>query len=95
MTSTRAAYPQRMPPPRLVVDNRTPVAADVYAWKFNGREWNWHYVMRLPGRTWAPVYNVYDGDRFRAAHGDHYHNHEVELDFDPEYGGGQDVWWIR
>ncbi len=84
-------------PPRLVVDNRTDSVAHVQVWAYNGAYWNWQDLMSLNPRSWRPVYDVHEGKRFRAfvRQSQPPQEHSVRLQYDTNYGGYQDLWWIR
>jgi hypothetical protein len=79
------------PPPRLIVDNRTPYFTDVYAW--NGAAWT--FVRRLGPSSFQPFPNAAAGSRWRAVIGQAVREHVVYYVYDPGYGGYQDVWWIQ
>ena len=82
-------------PNRLVVDNRTPWVCDLYAWRWNGQAWNWTFVMNINPRSWAPLFNVQNGENFRAVLPNFQRDHTVRLVYDRSYGGWQDVWWVQ
>ena len=90
---TAAAYDQ---PPRLIIDNRTPSAVTVQAWRYTGDHWNWLTVATVAPRTWVPVLNVKANDRFRAvAGGRETAAHTITLYDDKAYHGPQDIWLLR
>lgn len=74
-------------PSRLLVTNKTSTTVEVFAavrdtWQSRGRI--------SPGSS-LPVYNVANGQRFRAVWGSNSRTHVVALKYDRGYGGWQDV----
>ena len=72
---------------RLLVTNKTKTSAEVFValrdtWQSRGRV--------SPGST-LPVFNVTNGQRFRAVWGSSSKLHTVKLQFDRTYGGWQDT----
>jgi len=89
VTATVAFSQQR--PSRLVVANNGRATAEVFTvvnqtWQSRGRV--------SPGAS-LPVYNVVNGQRFRAVSGSQTTDHTVQLTFDRAYGGWQDVLQLR
>jgi hypothetical protein len=83
-------------PSRLVVDNRTNSAATIQVWRYTGDHWDWQTVGTVSPRTWIPVSDVRDSDRFRAAGPwSAPQVHVVRLYPDTSYGGHQDIWLLR
>jgi len=82
--------------PRLVVDNRTTQNATVQVWRYTGDRWDWATVANVAPRTWVPVFDVRDNDRFRAiVPGREPLPHTVHLYADKSYGGPQDIWLLQ
>jgi len=83
-------------PPRLVVDNRTSSNAVVQVWRYTGDRWDWITVANVEPKTWVPVLDVKDNDRFRAVLPKRPPlNHTVRLHQDRSYGGPQDIWLLQ
>jgi hypothetical protein len=77
-------------PTRLLVFNNTGTEAELSAlvsgaWQFRGRI--------RPGSS-MPVYNVNNGDQFRAVWRGGQSDHVVRLRYDRSYGGQQDTWTL-
>jgi hypothetical protein len=74
---------------RLVVDNRSTQFANVDIWRHDGKQWAWRHVLGVGSGQWAPIYDVNQGERFRATLGN-----GVELYHTVNLQSGQDVWWL-
>ena len=89
LTATVVFSQQR--PSRFVVTNGGRTTAEVFiavnqSWQSRGRV--------SPGAS-LPIYNVVNGQRFRAVSGSQSTDHTVQLAFDRTYGGWQDVLILR
>jgi len=82
---------------RLVVDNRTEYTAQIYVWRYNGVIWEWSYVTTVNAGYWTSVYRVRNNERYMAYLSEikKYDYHTVRLYYDENYGGWQDIWWVR
>lgn len=89
MTATVAFSQQR--PSRLVVTNNGRATAEV----FIAVNQTWQSRGRISSGASLSVYNVVNGQRFRAVSGSQSTNHTVQLTFDRAYGGWQDVLLLR
>ena len=77
--------------PRLIADNRTAYAADIYAWNGSG----WIFVSRVMPRTWQQFPNAAEGSKWRAVIGQTVRDHSVQYVWNAGYNGKQDVWLIN
>jgi hypothetical protein len=75
-------------PTRLLVFNNTGTVAELSA-SVNGA---WQLRGRINPGSSMPVYNVKNGDRFRAVWRGGDAQHAVQLRYDRAYGGYQDTW---
>jgi hypothetical protein len=82
-------------PSRLVVDNRTNAVATIQVWRYTGDHWDWQTVGTVAPRTYIPLSDVRDNDRFRAIGPWGAQVHVVRLYADTAYGGPQDIWLLR
>lgn len=73
-------------PSRLVVFNETASTVEVFVAVKN----TWQSRGRVSPKASLPVFNVTNGQRFRAVWGSRSREHTVKLAFDREYGGWQD-----
>jgi hypothetical protein len=83
-----AVLAQKQQPSRLLVNNKTKATVELSvfvkdAWQSRGRI--------SPGSS-MPVYNVANGQRFRAVWGSQSRELVVKLNYDRAYGGWQQVW---
>jgi hypothetical protein len=83
-----AALAQKQQPSRLLVNNRTEATVELFvfvkeAWQSRGRI--------SPGSS-MPVYNVANGQRFRAVWGSRSSELVIKLTYDRTYGGWQQEW---
>ena len=84
---TAAATLAQQRPSRLLVTNNTGTSVELFAlvrdtWQSRGRI--------SPGAS-MPVYNVTNGQRFRAVWGSKSKEHTVKLTYDRSYGGWQEL----
>jgi hypothetical protein len=73
---------------RLLVSNGTDSAVEVFAWVKDG----WQSRGRVSPAGTLPVYNVANGQRFRAVWGSNSRELVIKLTYDREYGGWQQRW---
>jgi len=83
-----AALAQKQQPSRLLVKNKTETTVELFvfvkdAWQSRGRI--------SPGSS-MPVYNVANGQRFRAVWGSKASELVIKLTYDRTYGGWQQEW---
>jgi hypothetical protein len=81
----------QQPPSRLLVTNSTGTTVELstmvnQSWQSRGRI--------SPGAA-LPVYNVVNGQRFRAIWGSQSREHTVQLTYDRTYKGWQDAFEVR
>lgn len=87
---------QNQRPPRLVIDNHCSATAYVEVWAFNGSFWQWNRFAAVNPNSWLPVFNVRQGQRFRAQLPDNRdRTYDVVFAYDANYGGYQSVWVIQ
>jgi hypothetical protein len=89
LAATPGAVQQK--PSRLVVVNQTDATVELLtfvdkAWQSQGRI--------NPGAS-TSVYNVTNGQEFRARWGSQSRPHIVKLGFDRDYGGWQDIFHVK
>ena len=72
---------------RLLVTNKTKTSVEVFVALRN----TWQSRGRISPGASLPVYNVTNGQRFRAVWGSASKLHTVKLRFDRTYGGWQDT----
>ena len=87
MAGSPRAQQQQQQPSRLLVTNNTGTSVELFAavkdtWQSRGRI--------SPGSS-MPVYNVTNGQRFRAVWGSKSKEHTVKLTYDRKYGGWQEL----
>lgn len=75
-------------PSRLVVSNKTGATVELFAFVKN----DWESRGRISAGTSMPVYNVANGQRFRATWGSKSEELIVKLAYDRAYGGWQQQW---
>ena len=78
-------------PSRLLVDNKTGTTVELFA----AVKDQWESRGRISAGSSMPVYNVTNGQRFRAVWGPRSQDHTVKLTYDKTYGGWQDVMVVR
>jgi hypothetical protein len=81
----------QQPPSRLVVSNNSGATVELFtavnqAWQSRGR---------ISPKASLPVYNVVNGQRFRAVWGSQSREHTVQLTYDRSYNGWQDTFALR
>jgi hypothetical protein len=85
------AHEQRQQPPRLIVTNYTGAVITVSA-IVNGVAQGRGRI--TPGAS-VPIVQVNNGDRFKAEWQGQSRTKDVELRYDPTYGGLQDLWTVQ
>jgi hypothetical protein len=79
---------QQQQPSRLVVNNRTDTTIELFVFVKDA----WQSRGRISPSSSMPVYNVANGQRFRAAWGSRSSELVIKLAYDRSYGGWQQVW---
>jgi hypothetical protein len=82
-----AAVAQQQPS-RLLVTNKTGATVELYAFVKD----DWQSRGRISSGSSMPVYNVANGQRFRATWGSTSEELVVKLTYDRTYGGWQQQW---
>ena len=85
VTSAGALAQQK--PSRLLVTNNTGTSVELFAAVRD----TWQSRGRISPRSSMPVYNVTNGQRFRAVWGSKSKLHTVKLIYDRNYGGWQEL----
>lgn len=83
-----AAVAQKQQPSRLVVNNKTEATVELFAFVKEA----WQSRGRISPGSSLPVYNVANGQRFRAVWGPRSSELVIKLAYDRAYGGWQQVW---
>ena len=82
-----AALAQQQPS-RLLVTNKTGTTVELFAFVQD----NWQSRGRISAGSSLPVYNVANGQRFRAVWGSKAKELVIKLAYDRTYGGWQQEW---
>ncbi len=90
LLAATVASPQQ-PPSRLVVSNNTGATVEL----FTAVNQSWQSRGRISPKASLPVYNVVNGQRFRAVWGSQSRDHTVQLQYDRSYNGWQDTFVLR
>lgn len=75
-------------PTRLLVTNKTGTTVELYAFVKD----DWQSRGRISSGSSLPVYNVANGQRFRAVWGANAKELVIKLVYDRTYGGWQQLW---
>lgn len=81
----------QQPPSRLMVSNNSGATVEL----FTAVNQSWQSRGRISPRASLPVYNVVNGQRFRAVWGSQSREHAVQLTYDRSYNGWQDTFVLR
>jgi hypothetical protein len=88
---TAPGAPAQQKPSRLLVANQTASAVEVFV----AVKDKWQSRGRVSPKSSLPVYNVTNGQRFRAVWGSRSAEHTVKLTYDRAYGGWQDTMIVK
>lgn len=83
-----AVVARQQQPSRLVVNNRTDTTIELSVFVKDA----WQSRGRISPSSSMPVYNVANGQRFRAVWGSRSSELVIKLTYDRAYGGWQQVW---
>jgi hypothetical protein len=83
-----AALAQKQQPSRLLVNNKTKATVELFVFVKDA----WQSRGRISHNSSMPVYNVANGQRFRAVWGSQSSELVIKLTYDRTYGGWQQVW---
>jgi hypothetical protein len=83
-----AAALAQQQPSRLLVTNKTGTTVELFAFVQD----NWQSRGRISAGSSMPVYNVANGQRFRAVWGSRAKELVIKLAYDRTYGGWQQEW---
>jgi hypothetical protein len=83
-----AALAQKQQPSRLVVNNQTKATVELFVFVKDA----WQSRGRISHGSSMPIYNVANGQRFRAVWGSQSSELVIKLTYDRAYGGWQQVW---